>query len=281
MLSGVGVPSELQALGIPSVLASSGVGENLQDRYEAPVVGQFEGPLDVLAACKLGSDDPADPCLLDWKEGRGVYQTPGFLASVLMRATETSPLADLQVFAVPTDARGYYPGYSQDSARIKDRFSWLLLKGHTKNRDGTVKLVDASPFTRPAIHFHSYDEKQPLADPDLLALVEGVKFVRRMMLKMDEQPVTEIWPGPSRQSDAELAAWIRKESWGHHACCTDRMGAPGESGAVVDSRFRVLGAQRLRVVDASVFPEIPGTFIALPLYMLSERAADVILEDTR
>ncbi len=281
MLSGVGVAAELQALGLPAVLASSGVGRNLQDRYEAPVVAQFDSALQVLRDCKLGTDDAADPCLLDWKEGRGVYQTPGFLASVLMRATPGSALADLQVFAVPTDARGYYPGYSADSARVKNRFSWLLLKGHTKNRDGTVKLVDKSPFSRPAIHFHSYDEGNPLGDPDLLALVEGVRFVRRMISKMEEEPVTEVWPGPSKQTDAELAAWIRKESWGHHACCTSRMGNPGESGAVVDARFRVIGAQRLRVVDASVFPEIPGTFIALPLYMLSERAADVILEDAR
>jgi choline dehydrogenase len=49
--------------------------------------------------------------------------------------------------------------------------------------------------------------------------------------------------------------------------------------AVVDSRFRVHGAEGLRVVDASVFPRIPGLFIAVPIYMISEKASDVILED--
>jgi len=156
-----------------------------------------------------------------------------------------------------------------------------LLKAHTHNTDGEVKLKDASAFSRPDIHFHSYDENDPLHDPDLLALVEGVKFVRQMQRNLHGVTATEIWPGPAQQTDDQLAAWIRKESWGHHACCTDKMGSPGDASAVLDSRFRVIGARHLRVVDASVFPEIPGTFIALPIYMLAERAADVIAEDLR
>ena len=134
---------------------------------------------------------------------------------------------------------------------------------------------------RPAIRFNSYDEKNPLADRDLLGLVEGVKFVRRMQTQMRDAPVTEVWPGPGVKSDLELAAWVRKESWGHHACCTDKMGTDDDPSAVIDSHFRVIGTSHLRVVDASAFPEIPGTFIALPTFMLSERAADVILEDMR
>jgi len=48
---------------------------------------------------------------------------------------------------------------------------------------------------------------------------------------------------------------------------------------VLDSRFRVRGVQGLRVVDASVFPKIPGYFIVSAIYMISEKAADVIIED--
>jgi choline dehydrogenase len=279
MLSGVGDPAQLQALGLDVVVARPGVGKNLQDRYEAPVVHQLAQPVEVLQGCRLG-DDANDPCLSDWQQGRGVYQTPGFLASVLMRSSQ-STLADLQVFAVPSDARGYYPGYSKDAAEAHDRFTWLLLKAHTHNTDGEVKLKDNSPFTRPDIHFHSYDEADPLHDPDLLALVEGVKFVRQMQRNLHDVTATEIWPGPTQQTDGQLAAWIRKESWGHHACCTDKLGTENDPTAVLDAHFRVIGAQHLRVVDASVFPEIPGTFIALPIFMLSERAADVILEDAR
>jgi choline dehydrogenase len=285
MLSGVGDEAALRANGIDVVVPRAGVGKNLQDRYEAPVVTEFAKPLDIVAGCALGGPPSADACYAEWQRGEGVYRTPGFLASILTRSSAAQPTADLQVFAVPTDARGYYPGYSKDSAAAKNRFTWLLLKAHTHNTDGTVRLADASPFTRPQIAFNYFDEKDPLADPDLLALVEGVKLVRRiedqMRVDVSDDPVKEVWPGADVSADRDLAAWIRKETWGHHACCTDKMGQAGDASAVVDARFRVLGARGLRVVDASVFPEIPGTFIALPTYMLAEKAADVMLEDLR
>ncbi len=285
MLSGVGDPASLREKGIDVVVPRSGVGQNLQDRYEAPVVTEFRAPIELLAGCALDGPPEKDACYADWQRGEGVYKTPGFLASILTRSSASQPLADLQVFAVPTDARGYYPGYSKDSAAAKNRFTWLLLKAHSKNHDGTVRLADASPFTRPEIAFNFFDEKSPLADPDLLALVEGVKLVRRieeqMRADVSDDPVAEVWPGVGVKTDADLATWIRKETWGHHACCTDKMGDAGDASAVVDARFRVIGARGLRVVDASVFPEIPGTFIALPTYMLAEKAAAVMLEDLR
>ena len=281
MLSGIGEAAQLSKHGITPVVARAGVGENLQDRYEAPVVSELAAPLEVVAPCKLGQVGAEDPCLTAWHEGSGVYQTPGFLASVLTRSKPSEALADLQIFAVPTDARGYYPGYSRDSAAVKNRFTWLLLKAHTKNHDGTVRLSGPSPFARPAIAFNSYDEKDPLRDPDLLALVEGVKVARRIAKEMrglvPSDPVREIWPGPDKSSDEQIAAWIYKESWGHHACCTSKMGRADDDAAVVDADFRVHGTQGLRVVDASVFPEIPGTFIALPTYMIAEKAAAAVL----
>lgn len=283
MLSGVGPAPDLDKLGIEVHVDRRGVGKNLQDRYEAPIVTELAEPLEIVAPCRLGEAAERDPCLRDWYDGRGVYRTPGFLASLLVRSTPSEPLADLQIFAVPSDARGYYPGYSTDSANAKNRFSWLLLKGHTRNHDGSVRLTSASPWTRPEIRFRSYDERNLLADPDLRALVEGVRIVRDIEVEMrrlvPRDPVKEILPGDERQSDDELATWISRESWGHHACCTSKMGVPEDETAVVDARFRVLGASHLRVVDASVFPEIPGTFIALPTYMIAEKAADAIVED--
>lgn len=280
-LSGIGDAADLARLGIEARVDRPGVGRNLQDRYEAAVVSEVSRPLDVVARCKLGEDESRDPCLGEWNEGRGVYRTPGFLASVLRRSEPELALADLQIFAAPTDARGYYPGYSADAARAKDRFSWLLLKAHTKNRDGYVRVVSDDPFRRPEIHFRSFDERDPLHDPDLRALVRGVSFVRDTMNEaralMPETRVDEVWPGAAIASDDEVAAFVRKEAWGHHACCTNAMGSTEDAEAVVDATFRVIGVDALRVVDASVFPEIPGTFIALPTYMLAEKAAEKIL----
>ncbi|HEX2226305.1 MAG TPA: GMC family oxidoreductase, partial [Candidatus Binatia bacterium] len=69
-------------------------------------------------------------------------------------------------------------------------------------------------------------------------------------------------------------------AWGHHAACTCPIGPP-ETGGVLSSDFRVHGTIGLRVVDASVFPRIPGFFIASAVYMVGEKAADVILEDAQ
>jgi choline dehydrogenase len=79
----------------------------------------------------------------------------------------------------------------------------------------------------------------------------------------------------------DLNKWIRNIAWGHHACGTCRIGADEDSNAVLDSRFRVRGVQGLRVADASVFPRIPGMFIVTNVYMVAEKAADVLTEDHR
>ena len=82
-------------------------------------------------------------------------------------------------------------------------------------------------------------------------------------------------PGRNLESDADLGEFVRSHAWGHHASCTCAIG-PRQNGGVVDSDFRVHGVPGLRVVDASVFPRIPGFFIVSAVYMIGEKAADVI-----
>jgi choline dehydrogenase-like flavoprotein len=88
----------------------------------------------------------------------------------------------------------------------------------------------------------------------------------------------EELPGEHVQSDEELAQFVRDNAWGHHASCSCAIG-PVEQNGVLDSDFRVHGTHGLRVVDASVFPRIPGFFIVCAIYMAAEKAADVILRD--
>ena len=85
-------------------------------------------------------------------------------------------------------------------------------------------------------------------------------------------------PGPAFDTAAKLADYVRDNAWGHHASCSCPIGAP-EQGGVVDSRLRVHGTRGLRVVDASVFPRIPGFFLASAVFIIAEKAADAILED--
>jgi choline dehydrogenase-like flavoprotein len=112
--------------------------------------------------------------------------------------------------------------------------------------------------------------------------VDGVRFVRELTNNLRKKDVIaeEVLPGNTLQSDDDLRQYVRSNAWGHHASCTCAIG-PRESGGVLDSRFRVHGTKGLRVVDASVFPRIPGFFIACAVYMIGEKAADAILEDAR
>ena len=113
---------------------------------------------------------------------------------------------------------------------------------------------------------------------DLEGVVAGVRFVRRVVDGMNDLVDEEELPGRHLITDEDLRQHIRDTAWGHHACGTCAM-KPAAAGGVVDSRFRVYGFENLRVVDASVFPRIPGFFIVTSVFMIAEKAADVILRD--
>ncbi len=143
-----------------------------------------------------------------------------------------------------------------------------------------MKLTSADPRDLPEINFRYFDEGSDDTDEDLNAVVDGVKFVRGVCADLIKEKliVKEELPGDRVQSDEELKNFIRDNAWGHHASCSCPIG-PKEQGGVLSSDFRVHGTKGLRVVDASVFPRIPGYFIVSAVYMIGEKAADVILAD--
>jgi choline dehydrogenase len=174
--------------------------------------------------------------------------------------------------------KGYQEGYAELAITERNWWTWLVLKAHSRNNAGTVLLKSANPLDMPNITFNSFGVGG--AD-DLTAIREGLAFGRRAfndLIPLDGS-FTEHWPGPNVTSDADLDEFTSNEAWGHHACCTNPIGADDDKMAVLDSSFRVRGVKSLRVVDASVFPKIPGYYISLPIYMISEKAADVILAD--
>jgi choline dehydrogenase len=286
-LSGIGPRAELSALGIPTLVDLPGVGTNLQDRYEVSVIGDTTSDFEIWSGCTFGN--PPDACFAEWQVGNGTNNGPYATNGLVLALTKKSAAAslsdpiDLIIQAAPLPFTGYYPGYSTDAVSSKRRFSWVLLKGHTRNRAGTVKLRSTDPSETPAISFHYFDEgttANNAANLDLQALVEGVQLARSLF----QSPIlnssfSETWPGPGVSTVEQIKEWITNEAWGHHACCTAPIGADGDPMAVLDSNFRVRGTRGLRVVDASVFPKIPGLFIVVPIYMTSEKAAEVILQD--
>jgi choline dehydrogenase len=280
MLSGLGPQEELRRHGIDVRVDLPGVGQNLQDRYEVGVVSRLPQDLSLLAAdCAFkppAPGEPADPCLAEWERGQGVYTSNGSVLAIVKRSSPALAQPDLFIFGLPADFRGYRLGYSTALERHRDSFTWAILKARTANTAGTVTLRSADPRDTPAIDFRYFQEGNDADGRDLRAVVDGVGFVRGLMSRLDH---TEMWPGPDVSTDDEVARFVRNEAWGHHASCTCRIGHPDDPMAVVDSRLRVRGARNLRVVDASVFPRIPGFFIVTSVYMLAEKASDVILED--
>jgi len=82
---------------------------------------------------------------------------------------------------------------------------------------------------------------------------------------------------PDASSREHLRAFVRNEAWGHRASCSCAIGPDRDPRAVLNGDFRVRGVSGLRVVDASVFPRIPGTFLASAVCMISEKAIDVLI----
>lgn len=282
-LSGIGPASELTALGIPVVVNLPGVGENLQDRYEIGVVSDFAWNFALLkdATFKLPQPGVPDACFDQWKKGKGIYTSNGALIGIVKRSNPKLEDPDLYIFGLPGFFRGYKPGYSAEFEQFRNRFTWAILKAHTNNTAGRVTLRSANPWDTPKIEFHYFSEGNDRSGDDLEAVLKGVQFVREMNERLQNTGLLskELVPGPDYQSDDQIREFIQNEAWGHHASCTNKIGAEGDSLAVLDSRFRVRGTQGLRVVDASVFPRIPGYFIVSVVYMISEKATDAILAD--
>lgn len=281
-LSGIGPKDELQKFGIDVKVDLPGVGTNLQDRYEVPVIGQALTKLSLVKDCTFLQGD--DPCLEQWETRpveKGTYGTNGVALAIIQKsAAAQDDDADVFVSGFPAYFNGYYPDFFTNATRGADHWTWLVLKAHSRNNAGTVTLRSADPQDVPDIRFRNF---RVGGDEDLAALLEGLKYGRQAfqdLIPLDGK-FAEVWPGPGVQTDEQWKEFAKYEAWGHHASCTCPIGADDDENAVLDGDFRVRGVDALRVVDASAFPKIPGFYIALPIYIMSEKASDVILAAAR
>ena len=279
-LSGIGAREELERHRLTVKVDLPGVGTNLQDRYEVSVVYRMRDEWDFMQAAEFRK---GDACFRQWNESRqGVYAGNGGMFAVIKKSRQERIVPDLFCLGLLARFEGYFPGYSKLISGHRDYLSWIILKGRTANHAGTVTLQSADPRDPPRVNFRYFDEGSDGGEQDLDAVVDGVKFVRRISADLVKRGLIagEHLPGGRVQSDDELREFVRDNAWGHHGSCSCPIG-PKEKGGVLSSDFRVHGTLGLRVVDASVFPRIPGFFIASAVYMIGEKAAEVILADAK
>jgi choline dehydrogenase len=269
MLAGIGPESHLAEHGIRTRVDLPGVGANLQDHYECPVVATTKG------AYGYYGQDRGLPMLLAGLQyllfKSGPVTTTGVESCAYLDPTGTSDQPTIQMFCVPTvyldrDVMGADPGHGVT-------INSLLLRPKSV---GKVKLRSTDPMALPIV------DTQIFAHPDDLATtIAGFRFARSLLA---EEPIRsmidrEIFPGPSVVSDDDLANHCRRTvKTGYHPVGTCRMGADGDPMAVLDSKLQVRGCQNLRVIDASMMPNIVSGNTNAAVMAVADKAADIVLK---
>ncbi len=275
-LSGVGAADHLRSLGVAPILDAPAVGQNLQDHLAVsyfyrsnrptlndelgPLSGKFKAGLRYL----LNRDGPLS---------MSVNQGGGFV-----RGDPAQPRPNLQLYFSPVSYT--QTPLSQRRLTKPDPFSAFLLSFNAcrPTSRGALSINSPDPLVHPVI------EPNYLAtDKDVAEALDGIRLLRRLATTAPLRDIItgEILPGKTRCSDDELLRDFRdRADTVYHPVGTCMMGAD-TARSVVDSRLRVHGAQGLRVIDASIFPNITSGNTNAPTVMVAEKGAAMVREDTR
>jgi choline dehydrogenase/4-pyridoxate dehydrogenase len=270
MLSGIGDPQVLRVHGIPVNVPLPGVGQNLQDHVSVTIgYGRREpGPLHA----KMRADRIALELGRAYLRGEGIAADwPGGVMAFLKSSPEIA-LPDIQLLfaATPVTAHAYFPPFVRSYA---DGFGCRAVLLHPQSR-GRVELTSPDPRVPVRIH-----QNFLATEKDWATLRAGVRLVREIGSQTPLASFTtgEISPGPDCRSDAAIDAHIRATAITvHHPLGTCKMARASDAAAVVDPELKVLGIDGLRVVDASVMPDLIGGNINAAVIMIAEKAADLI-----
>lgn len=267
MLSGLGPEAQLKTHGIPVILDASNVGENLQDHLEAHIQVETDKPVSLNRYLK--------PHLMLWA-GIQWFGWKGGVAAVnqchvgaFLRSTSETTHPDIQFHFFPIL---FGPNWIPDPAKNGYRLGAGPLRPESR---GTVRLASADPNDAPLI-----DPNYLATEKDWFVMREGLKLGRELLAQpaFKEFHQREDLPGAHVKTDADWDEFIREDaSSAYHACGTARMGPDGDNRAVVDLDLKFRGIDGLRVVDASVIPAVPSANINACVFMIAEKAADIIL----
>jgi len=270
MLSGIGDPDALRALGIAVAAPLRGVGQNLQDHMSAAIAYARKEPGPIHA--RLRADRIALELAKTHFYGTGITADVFGGMMAFLDSGLGAKLPDIQLLfnAAPMTAGPYLPPFRKP---YDDGYACRAVLLRPESR-GELTLTSADPAAAPRIR-----QNFLATDKDWKTLRQGLRMVREIGAQAPLAPfrAAEILPGPGRTSDAELDAHIRATGITvHHPLGTCKMGPASDPMAVVDPELRVRGVERLRVVDASVMPDLVGGNINAPVIMIAEKAADVI-----
>jgi len=269
-LSGVGPADLLKSHGIDIVLDAQGVGNDLQDHLQVRLVTR--------SAQKVTLNDIVNHPVRRAMAGvRYALSRSGPLtiaAGTSGAFFKTSPrLAspDIQIHFIPfsTDRMG-------EKLHPFSGFTASVCQLRPESR-GSLKIRSADPAAPPEIRINYL-----ATETDRAAFIDGIKTLRKILAAPALKPysVEEVYPGAKAATDEDLLDYCRKTgSTVYHPTSTCRMG--NDSLAVVDQRLRVRGIEGLRVVDASVMPDLMSGNTNAPTIMIAEKASDMILEDAR
>ncbi len=265
MLSGIGSADTLNAMNITPQINLPGVGQNLQDHLSIDSAYYCKKPITLHTLTHPMKKLSVGLKWLATRSGIGashIWEMGGF---VFGNDQVTHP--NLQYHFTPV-----YSDWHNRKIRLQQGYVLTCDQLRPKSR-GEVKLRSADPHDRPASHFNYMSHPD-----DTRELVEALKVMQELLTQpaFDEFRGERINPAPEAKTDSELEAWVRGySSTDYHPCGTCRMGH--DDLAVVDGELRVHGVDQLRVVDASVMPDIVSGNLNAPTQMIGERAADYIL----
>lgn len=266
-ISGVGPASLLQSLNIPVIHELTGVGENLRDHFSVRMVARVK---DCVTMNELSKGLRLGGQIARWMLGRpNILALSPSLVHWFWKSRESLDAPDLQGVFTPASYREGYIG-------MLDNYPGMTcgVWQHRPESTGYVRAQSASPFDDPIVQPNYLQDSR-----DQEVLLAGMRLARRLLRtpELAQYFVEETLPGKSVTSDDELLDYARRLGVScYHVIGTARMGPSSDPAAVVDDQLRVHGLDGLRVVDASVMPNMPSANTCAATMMIAEKAADMI-----
>ena len=266
-LSGIGPRKVLKDAGVELLHEMPGVGENLQDHLEVYFQYHCKKPITLNSKLNYLSMGLIGARWLLFRSGLGA--TNHFESCGFIRSRNGVEWPNIQYHFLPAAMR--YDG----KASMKGHGYQVHAGVNRPTSRGRIRINSADAEAKPSILFNYLETERDIQD-----WRDCIRLTREILNQpaLDEYRGDEESPGIEVNTDNQIDAWVRANvESAYHPSCTCKMGADSDSMAVVNSSGKVIGIEKLRVVDSSIFPSITNGNLNAPTLMVAEKMADVIL----